>query len=516
MTGPSAIAANLGASPLRRARPAIRNAARIVIVGAVIGLVGQLLLYDVGVGINAPILVALLLGAGWMLRRPLRRPMLRDLWLAPASVVFAGFAAVRADPNLVALDLLTALVLAGVALASFGGSAVVARPIRSLLRLMVRTLEWVVSGAAKAIAAARRRLPPGLGLGRARLGLPVLRGLLIAVPVVIVFVSLFAAADAIFARMLEDLVRVDLELGDLPGRLLLAAVIGWMAIGGLALAASRGGIPATDERPIPWRLGQTEALTVLVAVDATFLGFVALQGAYLFGGLDTMQAVGMTYSDYARRGFFELVTVAALAGVLVVALDQLIVRRSMAWLVASIGLVVLTGAVLASAAMRLRLYQEAYGWTELRLYVIATIIVLGVSLGALIVGLATDRVRWIGHVMVATTLGAGLALNVIGPVRFITEQNVARAVDPGLVPENGNDGLDAFYLASLGDDAVPALVRALPVIESDEGDFLRTELRFRLEALREDDALNAWQAWNAGRQDAREALERAAREGLLD
>ncbi|HEX2844331.1 MAG TPA: DUF4153 domain-containing protein, partial [Candidatus Limnocylindria bacterium] len=202
--------------------------------------------------------------------------------------------------------------------------------------------------------------------------------------------------------------------------------------------------------------------------------------------------------------------------VLVVALDQLIVRRSMAWLVASIGLVALTGAVLASAAMRLRLYQEAYGWTELRLYVIATIIVLGVSLGALIVGLATDRVRWIGHVMVAATLGAGLALSAIGPVRFITEQNVARAVDPGLVPENGNDGLDAFYLASLGDDAVPALVRALPVIEGDEGDFLRTELRFRLEALREDDALNAWQAWNAGRQAAREALEGAAREGLLD
>ena len=516
MTGPSAIAADLGAAPLRRARPAIRNAARIVIVGAGIGLVGQLLLYGVGVGINAPILVVLLLGAGWVLRRPLRRPMLRDLWLAPASVVFAGFAAVRADPNLVGLDLLTALVLAGAALASFGGSAVVARPIRSLLRLMVRTLEWVVSGAAKAISAARRRLPPGLGRGRARLGLPVLRGLLIAVPVVIVFVSLFAAADAIFARMLEDLVRVDLELGDLTGRLLLAAVIGWMAIGGLALAASRGGIPATDERPIPWRLGHTEALTVVLAVDATFLGFVALQGAYLFGGLDTMQAVGMTYSDYARRGFFELVTVAALAGALVVACDQLIVRRSMAWLASSIGLVVLTGAVLASAAMRLRLYQEAYGWTELRLYVIATIIVLAVSLAALIVGLATDRVRWIGHVIVAATLGAGLALNVIGPVRFITEQNVARAFDPGLVPENGNDGLDAFYLASLGDDAVPALVLALPVITGDEGDFLRTDLRFRLQALQEDDALSAWQAWNAGRTAAREALEGAAREGLLD
>ena len=497
-------------------RPAVRNAARVLVSGAAIGLAGQLLFYDVELGINAAIFSTLLLAAGWLLRRPLRRPMLRDLWLAPAAVIFAGFAAVRDDPNLVALDLLAATALAGAALASFGGNAVVSRPFRSLIALAIRTLEWVVAGAVTAISAAHRRLPAGWGFGRARLGLPVLRGLLIAVPVVVVFVSLFAAADAVFARMVENLVRVDLDVGDLAGRGLLAAFIGWVAIGGLALAASRGGIPATAERPAGWRLGHTEALTVLLAVNATFLAFVALQGAYLFGGLDTMQAVGMTYSDYARRGFFELVTVAGLAGALVVALDRLIARRSTAVLVASIGLVVLTGIVLASAALRLRLYQEAYGWTELRLYVIATIVVLGVSLAALIAGLATDRVRWIGHVVVAAALVVGLGMNLIGPIRFITEQNVARLIDPALVPATGSAGLDAYYLASLGDDAVPGLVRALPLVDGDEGAHLRSELRFRLRALREDPARNAWQAWNAARHEAREALEDAARRGLLN
>lgn len=517
MTEASAVRPGLIATRPHRSRPAIRNAARVVLTGAGIGLLGQLLFYDVWLGINAAILATVVLAAGWFLRRPLRRPMLGDLWLAPAAVAFAGFAAVRADPNLVALDLLAAVTLAAAALASFGGNAVVARPFRSLAGLGVGSAGWVAGGAVAATSAARRRLPAaGVGLGRARRSLPVLRGLLIAVPVVIVFVSLFAAADAIFARVLEDLGRVDLDLGDLPGRLLLAALVGWTAIGGLALAASRGGIAATGDRPAGWRLGHTEALTVLIAVDATFIGFVGLQGAYLFGGLDTMQAVGLTYSEYARRGFFELVTVAALASGLVVALDRLSARRSRELLAASIGLVLLTGVVLASAGLRLRLYQEAYGWTELRLYVIATIVVLGLGLAALVAGLATDRVRWIGHVLVAATLVGGVALNVIGPVRFITEQNVARLVDPSLVPENGSDGLDAYYLASLGDDAVPALVRALPLVEGDEGEYLRSELRFRLQALRLDDALNAWQAWNAGRQAAREALEEAARSGLLD
>ena len=517
MTETSAVRRGLIATRPSRPPLAIRNAAQVVLTGIAIGLVGQLLFYDVELGINAAIFTTLLLVAGWLLRRPLRRPMLRDLWLAPAAVVFAGFAAVRADPNLVALDLLAAVTLAAAALATFGGSAVVARPFRSLVELGVGTAGWAAGGALAATSAARRRLPAaGFELGRARLGLPILRGLLIAVPVVVVFVSLFAAADAIFARMLENLVRVDLEVGDLAGRLLLAAFMGWIAIGGLALAASRGGIPATAERPAGWRLGNTEALTVLLAVDATFIGFVALQGAYLFGGLDTMQAVGMTYSDYARRGFFELVTVAALANALVVAIDRLIARRSMELLVASIGLVVLTGAVLASAALRLRLYQEAYGWTELRLYVIATMFVLGLSLTALVVALATDRVRRIWHVVVAAALVVGLGMNLIGPVRFITEQNVARLIDPALVPETGSSGLDAYYLASLGDDAVPGLVQALALLDGDEGEHLRSELRFRLRALREDPARNAWQAWNAGRHEARAALEDAARRGLLD
>ena len=54
-------------------------------------------------------------------------------------------------------------------------------------------------------------------------------------------------------------------------------------------------------------------MTILVLVNAVFTGFVALQAAYLFGGLDTMQAIGLSYAEYARRGFFELVAVAALA-----------------------------------------------------------------------------------------------------------------------------------------------------------------------------------------------------------
>ena len=73
-------------------------------------------------------------------------------------------------------------------------------------------------------------------------------------------------------------------------------------------------------------LGTTEALVVLLAVDLVVGLFVGLQLAYLFGGLDTLAAAGMTYSDYARRGYFELVAAAALAGGVLVFLEYQVDR----------------------------------------------------------------------------------------------------------------------------------------------------------------------------------------------
>jgi hypothetical protein len=254
---------------------------------------------------------------------------------------------------------------------------------------------------------------------------------------------------------------------------------------------------------------------VLLALDAVFVAFVALQAAYLFGGFDTMRAAGLTYAEYARRGFAELVVVAALAGGLVVVADRLAARRRRVLVGAAVVLALMTGVVLASAALRMQLYQEAYGWTELRLYVLATIMLLAAGIVGLVVALLLNRVVWIGHVLITAALLIGMALNVIGPVRFITEQNVARVLDPGLVPPFGNSGLDVPYLAALGDDGVPGLIRALPALPAFEADYLRGELGIRLAQLRSDPGLNAWQAWNGGRSGARDALEAARERGDL-
>jgi hypothetical protein len=292
-----------------------------VAVAALLGIIGQLLFFDVGLGVNLPIAIGLLLLAGWLVRR--RTPSLLSLefWLAPLSVLFAAFAAVRADPVIEFLDLLTSLGLAAGWLAALGGLQVIARPFWSLVALGFRAAGWASGGAIPALLGARERLPSPGSLRR-RLGsaLPVARGLAIAVPVVLVFIALFSAADAVFSRVIGDLFGFDLDLGDLPVRVVLAMAFGWVVAGALAFAAADRDVDLDSqaEDADGWKVGTTEAVTVLSAVAAVFLLFVILQGAYLFGGRDTMQASGIGYAEYARRGFFELVAVAFLAGGLVI------------------------------------------------------------------------------------------------------------------------------------------------------------------------------------------------------
>jgi hypothetical protein len=490
----------------------IRRAGRVVLIGAALGVAGQLLFYDVGLGINFPMAILLLLGGAWTARRPGVRPSLADAWLGPGAVLFAAFAALRSDATLLMLDVLAALALSGAALATYGGREVLRQPVGSILRTGFGVAGWVGGGAVAALSGARRAMPEAQGTrDRARPIVAVVRGLLIAVPILVVFVTLFASADPIFARTVEDLVGLDLDLGGLSGRLVLAVAVAWIGTGATALAASSPP-PAVEGAGLrwtsPWRLGTPEAVTVLVLVNVLFAGFVAVQAAYLFGGLDTMQAIGLSYAEYARRGFFELVAVAVLAVGLTVALDRLAQSRASSRIGASVALMALTAAVLVSSALRMRLYQEAYGWTELRLYVIATIALLAVVLLAMLAGLLLDRVRWIGHVAVVAGLVIGVGLNVIGPVRFITEQNVSRLADPSLVPEHGTVGLDELYLASLGDDVVPGLLRALPLLDDERAEYLTFDLGLRLRDLREP-RLEAWQAWNLGREVARDALESA-------
>ena len=492
-----------------------RSLARRILAAALgIGLLAEVAMDGPAVGINVPLVTAAMLGAAWLFRREGRELDPLDAWLPVSAVVLAAFVAVRADPFVALLDLAGAAAFTGASVAAFSGLAVTRRSATAVLAIGAWVFEATLAGTGRALRAGRpvrnegpRQVPTWFG--------PVARGLVLAVPLVLIFAVLFASADPIFNRGFEDLLAFRLDLGDLPGRLVFALAVAWLAGGLLSVAAK--GLPAIETASlgaaarsavvVPGRmLGTTEAIIVLVAVDIVVGLFVGLQLAYLFGGLDTLAAAGMKYSDYARRGYFELVAAAALAGGILVGIEYQVARRTRTYVALALGLVGLTIVVLASAALRLELYQDAYGWTELRLYVAVSIAAMAVTLAALAAFLATDRTRWLGHAMVVIGLVSLISLNLLAPAAFVAERNLARVIDPSLVPPDGEASLDADYLEVLPDDAIPALVAALPALPEPEARRVLRLLYPRRFELQNRPGYTSPFAWNLGRERAKAAL----------
>ncbi|HZC32056.1 MAG TPA: DUF4173 domain-containing protein [Candidatus Bathyarchaeia archaeon] len=504
------------------------TAVRILALAATVGLISQSLLIGNVFGLNLPLLATAVLGAAVVLRPAGARLDPLDLWLPAAAIAVTAGIAIRSDPFLVFLDIGTGCVLLGASVAAIGGSAFTRRSAVAVVELAFIVLGWTAAGILRVVIAARRDIAADAGSRRLPTrAAPVARGLLIAIPILFVFAGLFSSADAVFARLTERIFSWQLDLGELPFRIAVAFLVAWVVAGLLAVAAGSLGpgsplegrlepMPqslgaAAAEPPVTWpnpqllRLGTTEAATILTAVDVLFAVFVVLQLGYLFGGLDTLAATGLPYAQYARSGFFELVQVAVLAGALLVTVHGLAAVRT-AWIVGA-GLILagLTAVVLASAFLRLRIYQDAYGWTELRFYVLATIAWLAIGILVTVILLARNRMRWLLHGLAISAVAILVAVNVVGPARLIAEQNVARLLNPSLVPADGRTGLDVQYVRLLGDDAVPALVTALPALAGADRADLQQLLDARRTALA-DGSTAGWPSWNLGRELARQAL----------
>lgn len=205
-------------------------------------------------------------------------------------------------------------------------------------------------------------------------------GLIVLVPILIVFCVLFASADPLFGEFLEDVLRVD-SLPDWSRHAI--GTVFWSAAFSclLGLAFWKRETFALHVRPSPrWHI---ESTVVLGGVIALFALFIAVQATYLFGGEAAFLATDYTFSEYARRGFNELVAVATIVLFLFLSLRYFHGDRASTALKTLHGILFAeTLLVLLSAVIRMNLYVDAYGYTAARLFAysflaaVATLIVL--------------------------------------------------------------------------------------------------------------------------------------------
>jgi hypothetical protein len=339
-------------------------------------------------------------------------------------------------------------------------------------------------------------------------------GIGLAAPFVVIFALLFSSADAVFARALEnvfDLKRIAEALSETPGRLVIALAFAWPAAGALA-ALWRVPRDYATSRARSLLAAETATVT-LILVAALFAIFVTLQLAYLFGGRNTLDAAAITYSSYARRGFFELIGAVALVGALLFGLELAVRGRGRLYLGAALTLLALTAVVLASAWYRLDLYQQAYGWTELRFYANAAIAFLALALAIFAWSVSRGRMSYALQPLAMAVVLVALSANAIGPSAFVARADIARILDPSGLPADAERTLDADHLVNLGGGAIVELVDAFPRLPTSQRLYADILLRIEL-SRRDEDRAPDWQGWNVERERERLALIRARGELL--
>ena len=459
----------------------VKHATRLALVSLAIAWAFDLLFWGRLFGINYFVYVLLVMAGGVLITWwEGLRPAWRSLPLLAPVLFFAAMTFVRAEPVTMAVSFLLAMAsLAVLALTWRGGrwpwyslsdyvmgfmrlaSSALARP--AMLYVFKPEKKASPAGAPTAAegdpVAQPGEAPAAAGQPASRRWLPVLRGVLLALPVVAVLAALLASADPIFSSDLAaflSLFRIQ-HLGEYIFRAIYIFV-GAYLLAGLYLHAIG---PSREERLIgrdrAWLkpfLGWTEAIIVLGAVDLLFAFFVSIQARYFFGGQANITAAGYTYAEYARRGFNELVAVAVISLLLFLALGSATRReaRTQRALFTGLGvvLVVLVGVILVSAYQRLLLYEAVYGFTRIRTYTHVFMVWVGVLL-AITVGLdLANRLRGFALGLALVAIGFGATLGLLNVDGFIASQNIARA--------RQGSTLDTAYLISLSDDAVPALV----------------------------------------------------------
>ena len=454
------------------------DAGALLAAGVLLGVVGGVLLRAPGPpGLNVFLWVASVALAALVLhwRAGLELDRERVVWLALGALFSAGLAWRDSPPlKLLALGCATLMF----ALAAYRRSAAWVRRagVTGYVRAWGTGALHAWTAAALALVEASRSTRPGLGRAAGwRRATAVASGLAIATPLVVVFGALFMSADAVFAELVSNVVRIDVDL--IGPHLLAFSMSAWLATGYLrgfvagtellalrALWQDRALRALAPRRPT---LSITEVATALATLNLLFLLFVVVQLRYLFGGDALVQVTpGLTYAAYARRGFFELVVAVFFVVPILLAADWLLERRGRrdslvfrSFAIVQIGLVL---AIMASALQRLRLYHASYGLTQSRFYAM----VLLMWLGAMLVWLAATVLRGRRDSFAFGALASAVAtialLFALNPDAIVARTNVAR-----MASADAPRRFDVAYATSLSADAVPVLLDAVSALPPD-------------------------------------------------
>jgi Domain of unknown function (DUF4173) len=420
-----------------------------VLGSAVFGGVCILLAFQSGPATIAATLACFVTAVVLIITAQLRRRT--SLCMLVSALILSSFLVVRTSPWLVSLNAIM-LVALGVGAASYNRAGTLWGPMSTIIRRLLRSVFSIPTGASEGLSALASLLPAPTKKtpDRRAAARSTRRGLLIAAPLLIVMLALFASADPVFASYVH-----------IP-----TIGIGWFNNGFIVLLGTtlllglvRLAKTPCEDPVITKKAGTGELAVVLGGFVLLYAAFAFTQVAAATGGATYVnERTGGSYKEYARSGFFQLLIASAITLILLFVARGSLERREGAKIrlvrALSVVLCVLSIVVVVASLQRIALYSQAFGQTMLRVYSSTFAGWLGLVFALVgVAAIVPAKRQWLAPGSLALAVAGLIGMNLYNPEAHVAKNNLDRALRTG--------ELYATYFSKLSADAVPTIAEGI-------------------------------------------------------
>ncbi len=284
----------------------------------------------------------------------------------------------------------------------------------------------------------------------------ILKAIIIASPLLFIILALLASADPVFNQLLLDFTSViQIDIADeLIGRIIITLIAFWGLAAFTWMIASEKNTSADKTTEFKSSILPVTTITILSLVNIIYFVFVIVQFAYFFHGADLSFLENMTFAEYARRGFGELIAITLINLSLILGFSVFTTKKSNETTktrqILSSFLILVTTIILYSSHLRLSLYEQAYGFTYTRFFVHAFMLFLGICLISAVLKIWKQEFSFLKPVLVIGLTG-WIILSFVNVDKLITLKNIERF--------HANERIDLSYLTNnLSEDAIPTIL----------------------------------------------------------
>ncbi|OGE73789.1 MAG: hypothetical protein A3I07_02280 [Candidatus Doudnabacteria bacterium RIFCSPLOWO2_02_FULL_42_9] len=477
----------------------MQKALYIILVSLGLGLIFNFLFFEKLIGVSLIIFTLILLGAAALLSW--QQLQFRKIWWIITLIgFFALMPSIRTNEFLTFLNVCATLGLLILLAHEVAGTPTLLMKLWDYILMMVLVPLGMLRSALSTINLASKIQSSDK---QHEMWLRVFKGVLMAIPALIIFGALFSQADLAFSKFLRSIVDINISERTIQYLVLLAfSSVASLSFLSYVFTDKRDKVESLQTQSESAPAGRNIEIMVFLGLIATlFLVFIGFQVTYLFGGESNIVNAGFTYAEYARRGFFELLAVAILSLVVLLASEKYShaeSKKDKRFLITALILIVEVGVVIFSACKRLSLYIDAYGMTLLRFYVTGFIILLSVLFILLAIKFVkSKREQFFVFGMLLSIIGFLVTINLINPDTYIAKSNIDQF--------NRTGKIDVSYFRELSADATPLKIELYNKLTGEDKAVLQELLLKEKDKLRK--TSTDWQSANFSRARALKILQ---------